>query len=152
MKECWIRNIFSHVISKRKYPVDMLNHDLFLQLALDDIEAEVQLPHRIGVQTASKTHLYFHVMFLMRKEIVRRKLNIVSNAGNSTLTSMTANVVQKACDRLANPGFLGPSLVVIQPYLWFNPAVIPFQELSQRPDGFGSLKQQETFFEASPPL
>lgn len=68
------------------------------------------------------------------------------------LVGMTIQLVQKAWETLTTFCLLGTLRVMGQPYLWFNPAEIYFQILSQRLDGFVFLKREETLFEAGSPL
>lgn len=67
------------------------------------------------------------------------------NTANSMLAGMAAHVIQKACNELTKScsPILLPAFVEF--YTRFNTSVIAFQVVSQRLDGFVSLKQLEIF-------
>lgn len=60
--------------------------------------------------------------------------------------------MQVAPDVLTKFCALRPLHIVTQPYTWFNLAVIQFQVLSKRANGFASLNQAEKLFEPGSPL
>lgn len=70
------------------------------------------------------------------------KLNILHNKTNRTLTGTAVQLVQNAWDALTKSCPLGYLRLVIEPYVFFNPAVTQFYVLSQRTDGFVAVKQR----------
>lgn len=76
--------------------------------------------------TVFEKPLYFHAGDSMSIEARRKRLNVVPNAVNSTMTVMAVQIVQ-GWDPLTKSCSLGPLRVVIRPYSWFNAAVIEFQ-------------------------
>lgn len=106
----------------------------------------------MGVPEAFKAQFYIHVIVLMRGEVYKKKLNIIRSAVETTLASIAVQLVQKASDASTKSFLLGSLRVVVEPYIYFNPAVVQFQVVSQWTDGFVSLKQQETLFETGSPL
>lgn len=88
----------------------------------------------------------------MDREVGSKKLNIVLYEVNSTLADMAVYLAQKASDALTKSCSLQLQQVVLQPYMWLNFAVIPFQVLSHRSHCLLSLKQKHTLSEVGTPL
>lgn len=76
---------------------------------------------------------------MLNREAVKEKLAIFCIAMNSTIVSMVAQQLQKACDALTKYCSLGPLRVVIKAYIWFNIAAIAYQVVSHPADSLVSL-------------
>lgn len=115
-------------------------------------KANATIQYEINVPTAFDAQVYFHAMVLMRREFGKKKVNIHRSAANSMTAGMAFLLVQKACDAFKKSCSLGPLQVFSEPCMWSSTAVIQFQVLSQRSDGFVSLKEQKTLYKSGPPL
>lgn len=81
----------------------------------------------------------------MSNEVGRKNLIIIQNGMDNPLAVMGAQIVQKGWDGLPKYCSLAELPVKIEPYLWFNPAVIYLQILSHLVEVFISLKQAKRF-------
>lgn len=82
----------------------------------------------------------------MSREVGKKTLSTIQNDVSSRLTGLVGQLVQKAKNELTNSCLLKPLRNVIEPQMWFNPAVIQFRLLSQLMDAYVSLKQRDTPF------
>lgn len=94
----------------------------------------MQIPYEVSLPIAPEAKLYFLAIALMNREVGREVLNDIGNTVNNTLTGMAVKLVQTDSDALMKACSLGPLRAEIQPYMWFNPAVIQFQVISQLSD------------------
>lgn len=65
----------------------------------------------------------------MSREVGKKKMDINWNTVNSRFPEMVAQLVQKSCDTLTKFLSFGTFQDVIEPYMWFNRAVIQFRLL-----------------------
>lgn len=105
----------------------------------------------MSASTEFEVQLYCCAMSLTSRENEKKQLKIFQSAMNSTLAGMAVKLFQNNWDASTTYCSLGPLRVVIKRYLWYNRPVLRILVLLKHSDDFGSLKQQETLFEADQP-
>lgn len=144
MKDGQIQELFYHLFCYRNIAIPLFNGAQVLQFMLSNGQAMAHIPCKMSAPKAFEAQPYFRAMSLMSREVEKKKPNIVQNVVNGMLAGMAVQVVQKAWYTLMMFCPLRSLRIVIQTYLWFSPVVKSFQVLSQRSDGFFSLRQQKS--------
>lgn len=122
-----------------------------MHLVLYNSQGKAQILYEISVAAVFEAQPYFSAVFLIRREVGKKKLNIIKETVNSTSENIAARLVRKAFYVLTRFGSTEALQFVVDPYMWLNPRLMQFQRYCSIKTDFSPGIARDSF-QSCPPL